>query len=70
MADLSLRKLPDRKPVKLAITLPPDLHQRLQDYAAAYAEAYGANEPVTGLVPAILAQFLDADRAFSRRQKA
>jgi len=70
MTGLTLRKLPDRTPVKLAITLPPDLHRRLQDYAAAYADTYGASEPVTELVPAMLAQFLEADRSFSRRQKA
>lgn len=38
---------PDRTPAKLAITLLPDLHQMLQDYAVLYAEAYGQAEAVT-----------------------
>lgn len=46
MPELKLGKLPDRTPVKLAITVSPDLHQTLQQYAALYAEAYGREEPV------------------------
>lgn len=66
MPDLKLAKLPDRTPVKLAITITPDLHQALQDYARLYASVYGCEAPVTELVPAMLAAFLDSDRAFSR----
>jgi hypothetical protein len=33
-------------------------------YAAFYADSYGHEEPVAELVPAILASFLDGDRAF------
>jgi len=66
MPDLKLAKLPDRKPVKLAILITPDLHQRLQDYAALYADTYGQKEVVTDLIPAMLASFLDSDRGFAR----
>ena len=66
MPDLKLGKLPDRTPVKLAITLPPELHQSLQDYALLYASTYGREESLTELVPAILAAFLNSDRKFSR----
>ncbi len=37
MVDLRLGKLPDRTPVKLAITITPDLQAALQAYAAIYA---------------------------------
>lgn len=66
MSALKLSKLPDRTPVKLSISILPDLHQRLQDYAAAYAEHYGSEEPVVELIPAMLAAFLDSDRGFAR----
>ena len=66
MPELKLAKLPDRTPIKLAITVTPDLHQMLQDYAALYAEAYGRKESVAELVPAMLASFLDSDRGFVR----
>jgi hypothetical protein len=69
MTSLRLAKLPDRTPVKLTIAISPELHKRLQDYAGAYAEAYGVEEPVTELVPAMLAGFLDADRSFTRGKK-
>ena len=62
MPDLKLGKLPDRTPVKLAITLPPELHQSLSEYAALYAESYGREEPLTELLPAMLRSFLESDR--------
>ena len=69
MADLKLAHIPDRTPVKLTITLLPDLHQALQDYALIYAETYGREEPVGELVPAILSAFLDSDRAFAKARE-
>lgn len=68
MADLKLGRLPDRTPVKLAVMLPPDLHQALQAYAAAYEHTYGVAEPLAELIPAMLAAFLDSDRAFARNK--
>lgn len=70
MADLKLPKLPDRTPVKLTISLSPDLHQALGDYATAYEAAYGHREAVADLVPFMLTSFLESDRAFARRRKA
>jgi hypothetical protein len=67
MVDLKLARLPDRTPIKLAITVLPDLHQALQDYARLYAETYGREEVVTDLIPAMLAAFLESDRGFARR---
>jgi len=69
MAELKLARLPDRTPVKLTIAVLPDLHQRLADYAAAYATAYGSQEPVAELIPAMLAAFLDSDREFAKSQR-
>lgn len=50
--------------MKLTITVLPELHQALQDYALIYAEAHGREEPVSELVPALLSAFLDSDCAF------
>lgn len=44
MADLKLSQLPDRTPIKLSISVLPDLHQALADYAALYAQTYGRDE--------------------------
>lgn len=70
MADLKLARIPDRTPVKLTIAVLPDLHQALQDYARIYAEAYGREEPVSELVPAILSAFLESDRAFAKARES
>lgn len=69
MAELKLAKLPDRKPVRIAITVSPNLHQKLGAYAAAYKEAYGEEEKVGDLVPYILEQFLEGDRQFKGRRQ-
>jgi hypothetical protein len=69
MAELRLAKLPDRTPVKLSITVSPELHRALTDYAAAYEQAYGQAEPVTELIPAMLTSFLESDRGFARQRK-
>lgn len=66
MPDLRLPRIPDRTPVKLTISLPPDLHRALAAYAELYKEAYGREEPVSELIPAMLTAFLESDRAFTR----
>ncbi|SNT09491.1 MULTISPECIES: DUF2274 domain-containing protein [unclassified Azospirillum] len=66
---LKLPKLPDRIPVELTVTLNPELHQRLQSYAALYRDTYGTTEPVADLIPYMLDAFLDSDRAYAKAQK-
>jgi hypothetical protein len=68
MADLRLGKLPDRTPVKLTISVSPELNRALYDYAELYRETYGEAEPLQELVPAMLSSFLASDRTFARRR--
>lgn len=70
MPELKLAKLPDRTPVKLTISVLPELNQALSDYATLYAETYGRSESVTELIPAMLATFLESDREFACGRKA
>lgn len=67
MSALKLARLPDRKAVKIGLLFAPDLHARLVRYAAAFAEAYGVEETVEALIPAMLDAFLESDRSFARR---
>lgn len=69
MAGLRLAKLPDRVPVKMTISLSPELHRKLADYAGLYEEAYGQGEPVGELIPAMLSSFLEGDKAFAQRRR-
>ena len=66
---LKLPKLPDRMPVKLTITINPELHQRLQSYAALYRDTYGTPEPVADLIPYMLDAFLNSDRTYTKVTK-
>jgi hypothetical protein len=66
MTDLKLARLPDRTPVKLIISIPPDLQRDLTDYATVYRETYGDEQPVADLVPHMLAAFLASDRGFAK----
>jgi hypothetical protein len=66
MAELRIAKLPDRTPIKLTISVLPDLHDALQDYAKIYAETYGQADAMADLIPAMLAAFLESDRGFQR----
>lgn len=70
MADLKLGRLPDRTPVKLTISVSPELNAALRDYATIYAQTYGRDEPVGELVPAMLSAFLESDRTFARAREA
>ncbi len=69
MSDLKLAKLPDRKPVKIAITVSPNLNKKLDDYADAYKGTYGDEEKVSDLIPFMLEQFLDGDRGFRGKRR-
>lgn len=67
---IKLAKLPERTPVKLTLSLPPDLNQALSDYADVYHEHYGQSEAVADLIPHMLRAFLDGDRGFAKARKS
>ena len=69
MSELKLGKLPDRTPVKITITVSPDLNQALRDYAAIYRATYGEAESVADLIPFMLGAFLESARGFARARK-
>jgi len=67
--DLKLAKLPDRTPVKITVTVSPDLNRSLQTYAELYRATYGEQESVPELIPYMLEGFLEADRRFTKAQR-
>ena len=69
MTELKLARLPDRTPVKITITVSPDLNQALRDYAVIYRETYGEVEAVADLIPFMLGAFLESDRGFAKARK-
>lgn len=67
---LRLDKLPDRTPVRMTVSVDPELAAALADYAAIYRQTYGAEEKPEALIPAMLENFLGADAGFKRARKA
>lgn len=67
---LRLDKLPDRTPVRMSISLEPDLASALKDYAALYQQSYGKDEKTETLIPAMLDTFLNSDAGFKRARKS
>jgi len=66
---LRLAKLPDRTPVKITMTVSPELARMLQEYAAFYAKTYSSEEAVAELCPYMLQAFMDADRGFQKARR-
>ena len=69
MPELKLGKLPDRTPVKITITVSPDLHVALRQYASLYRATYGEAESIAELIPFMLDAFLESDRGFAKARK-
>lgn len=69
MTTLRLDKLPDRTPVKYAITVTPDLSRALRDYAEIYRRVHGQKESVEDLIPFMLARFVETDAGFRKARR-
>jgi hypothetical protein len=69
MTGLKLGQLPDRVPVKIAITVQPELKKGPDDYAVLYARTYGNEEQIAELIPYMLEAFPKADSGFRKGRK-
>ena len=67
---LRIAKLPDLTPVKMTVSLEPELHKMLEDYARIYSDNYGETVKPAELVPSMIAGFLATDNGFKRARKA
>ena len=67
---LRIRKLPDLTPVKLTVSLDPEVHQMLEDYARIYGDRYEETVKLSELIPAMISGFLATDNGFKRARKA
>jgi len=67
---LRLAKLPDRTPIRMSVSVAPDLALALADYAEIYGKTYGKPEKLETLIPAMLETFLGSDAGFKRARRA
>jgi hypothetical protein len=69
MADLKLGKLPNRTPVKLTLSIMPDVEDALGDYATIYNARNGVEASPADLSASMLEHFLLNDREFITARK-
>lgn len=66
---LKIGAIPDRTPVKLSLSLSPDVHDALQDYASIHEKEFGQQAPVADLAVLMIERFLASDAQFKRARK-
>ncbi len=66
---LRLGPLPKAEIVKLKVTLPAELKQRLERYAELHSQVHGEPVDVVALIPHILDAFIARDREFLKRSR-
>ena len=69
MPELRLSKLPDRTPVKIGISVTPNLYAALTAYADTYQATYGSTENVAELIPYMLTAFIESDSGFRKARR-
>jgi len=69
MPPLKLARLPARTPVKITVSVMPDLHRTLEKYADCYRETYGDAEKIADLIPFMLEAFLASDKDFAKARR-
>jgi len=66
---LKIARLPDRKPVKITISVLPDLYDQIQDYVRVYEAEYCETETAQNLIPAMLEAFIQSDHQFKKARQ-
>jgi hypothetical protein len=69
---IKLPKLPERTPVKVSISLGPELYRTVLDYIELHRETHGMTEaePITEILPFIVREYLESDKGFAKARKA
>lgn len=66
---LKIGQIPDRTPVKLTLSLLPETHSALTDYAAIHARDHQSQTSAADLAALMIERFIAADAAFRRARK-
>lgn len=67
---LKIGAVPERKSVRITLSLPPDIHAMLADYAAIHEAEFGKKTPAGELAVLMIERFLNSDAAFRRARKS
>lgn len=66
---LKIGPVTNRSAMKLGVTLPPEIHDALADYARIHAREFGREIPLANLAALMIERFLQSDAAFKRARK-
>ena len=66
---LKLGPIPDQKPVKVTMSLAPEIHDALTDYVTLHAREYGKQSSISEIAGLMIKKFLASDRQFKRARK-
>jgi hypothetical protein len=61
--------IPDRAPLRLTLSLAPETHALLADYAAIHAAEHGRETSLAELAALMIEKFLETDAGFRRVRK-
>ncbi len=66
---LKIGPVVERAPIKLGVSLAPDVHDALADYALLHARAHGRELALADLAALMIEKFLETDAGFRRARK-
>ncbi len=69
MTGLKIRKIPDRTPVKITLSLPPEIHSDLLIYAEIYQKEHGSVETPQILAVQMITSFIQSDGGFRKAKQ-
>jgi hypothetical protein len=67
---LKIGPVNERTSVRLGVSLPPEVHEALADYALVHAQEFGREIPLADLAALMIERFLQSDAAFKRARKS
>jgi hypothetical protein len=67
---LKIGPVNERTSVRLGVSLPPEVHEALADYALIHAQAFGREISLADLAALMIERFLQSDAAFKRARKS
>lgn len=70
MTGLRLKKIADKTPVKITLSLPPEVHADLLIYAEIYRKEHGSQETQQVLAAQMIATFMQGDTQFRKDKRS
>ncbi len=70
MTSLKMKKIPDRTPVKITLSLSPGVHSDLLKYAEIYQHHHGRSEMPQVLAAQMIEIFMQSDSGFRKAKQS